>query len=52
MPSGYKRSGNTLYYTFPNGKTVMIGQSQMLEHYDKIVGQFKAGKKFMEGDSL
>jgi len=50
--TGYERSGNTLYYTYPNGKTIMVGQSKLLENYDKIMSQFKYGKKSMEEEQL
>jgi len=41
---GYKRSGNTLYYTYPNGRTIMVGQSPLLENYDQIMAKFKNKK--------
>ena len=52
MKEGYSKLNSALLYTFPNGKTIRVGNSQMLEHYDKIVDQFKYGKRFMEDDSL
>ena len=45
---GYQRSGNTLYYTYPNGKTYMIGQSKLLKNYDKIMSQFKKDSDQLE----
>ena len=40
---GIKRSGGTLYYTFPNGKTIRVGSSRLLRNYENIMGQFDEG---------
>ena len=50
---GYKRSGNSLYFEYPNGKMIMVGQSKMIENFDNIFKEFNTGKdKFLKEDSL